>query len=260
MRLSLTKWFASAALLMLGLPAGSAQIQYCTTTPGIAPACLTITYPDVVCPAPVPCPTCPPPAPCPVCVACVPPPVVSVTTAGLTWNAVVAPNLAGYRVYYGTASGVYNQARGTGIPVAVTNYTVTGLTAGTWYFAVTAYDTLTNESPYSNEVSKVIAGTPPPGPVESPNLTKVTAAGVGSIIDSLGAVWSLGSKDPLVEGGVEYVVLRNGSRSFPPPQPTAAAQFMCYFNHTVVLSSTGSWYQWNGTFFQNIWPTVPAGC
>jgi len=77
-------------------------------------------------------------------------------TATLAWDAVIHPNLGGYRVYYGTAPGVYIQPPGSGIDVGnVTGHTVTGLTSGTrYYFAVTAYDTLANESAFSNEVFK----------------------------------------------------------------------------------------------------------
>jgi hypothetical protein len=62
-------------------------------------------------------------------------------------------DLAGYYVYYGTASGVY------GPPVDaknVTTYTLTGLTPGQTYFiAVTAYDISQNQSQFSFEVSGV---------------------------------------------------------------------------------------------------------
>ena len=67
-------------------------------------------------------------------------------------------DLAGFKAYYGTASGNY------GIIIDVGNvftYTVTGLSNGTYYFVVTAYDTSGNESGFSNEVSKTISGAPP---------------------------------------------------------------------------------------------------
>jgi chitodextrinase len=79
-------------------------------------------------------------------------------TAALEWNAVTFPTLSGYRVYFGTASGNYQQAPGAGVNVGnVTNFTVTGLgNATTYFFAVTAYDGSNNESGYSNEVFKII--------------------------------------------------------------------------------------------------------
>jgi hypothetical protein len=58
-------------------------------------------------------------------------------------------DLAGYKVYYGTASGVYGTPTDAG---NVITYTLTGLTKGqTYYVAVTAYDTSNNESVKSTE-------------------------------------------------------------------------------------------------------------
>jgi len=74
----------------------------------------------------------------------------------LAWDANTESNLAGYKVYYGTASRVY----GTPITIGTqTTYTVTGLTPGTYYFAVTAYNTSGLESGYSNEVFQTVSGT-----------------------------------------------------------------------------------------------------
>ncbi|HEY5997776.1 MAG TPA: choice-of-anchor D domain-containing protein [bacterium] len=76
----------------------------------------------------------------------------------LAWDANTEPDVTGYKVYYGTASGVY----GTPIDAGnVTTYTVTGLTDGTtYYFAATAYDSVGNESGYSNEVPYTVPGVP----------------------------------------------------------------------------------------------------
>src|SRR5206468_3692217 len=73
----------------------------------------------------------------------------------------VSTGAAGYKVHFGTASRVY------GAPVDVgtrTTYTVTGLAAGTYYFAVTAYDTSGVQSSFSNEATRVVtaADTTPP--------------------------------------------------------------------------------------------------
>jgi len=68
----------------------------------------------------------------------------------LAWDANTEPNIAGYKIYYGTGSRSYNWFVDVG---NVTSYTVTGLADGsTYYFAATAYDTSNIESTYSAEV------------------------------------------------------------------------------------------------------------
>jgi fibronectin type III domain protein/BACON domain-containing protein len=76
------------------------------------------------------------------------------TAATLTWNPVTSTDLAGYKVYMGTASGVY----GTSLNVGnVTSYMVNNLVLGTtYYFVVTGYNSSGSESLPSNEVSKSI--------------------------------------------------------------------------------------------------------
>ena len=60
-------------------------------------------------------------------------------------------DLAGYKIYYGVSSGNYSVVIDAG---NVSSYDISNLPAGTYYFAITAYDTSYNESTYSNEVIK----------------------------------------------------------------------------------------------------------
>jgi hypothetical protein len=84
----------------------------------------------------------------------------------LAWDANSETNLAGYKLYYGvTAGGPYNGAGSSSgalpiiIPLsslpdpATPKCTVYGLTEGTYYFVVTAFNTDEFESGYSNEAS-----------------------------------------------------------------------------------------------------------
>jgi hypothetical protein len=90
-------------------------------------------------------------------------------TVTLAWNP--ASNVAGYRLYCGTASHVYTQT----IEVGNTTTTlVSNLVAGrTYFFAVTGYTTTGLESPPSNEVSyPVPLATPTPTPTPTPGGTK----------------------------------------------------------------------------------------
>lgn len=72
----------------------------------------------------------------------------------LSWDSNLESDLSGYKVYFGPSSGSY----GTPIDVGnVTSYTISGLSNGTHYFAVTALDTSGNESGFSSEVSKTFS-------------------------------------------------------------------------------------------------------
>jgi Viral BACON domain/Fibronectin type III domain len=75
------------------------------------------------------------------------------TTATLTWNPVTSTGLSGYKVYVGTASGIYGPPINVG---NVTSYVMSNLAVGTYYFVVTGYNASGSESPPSNEVSKSI--------------------------------------------------------------------------------------------------------
>ncbi len=69
----------------------------------------------------------------------------------VSWLANSDADLAGYRVYYGTSSGSYDNTLDAGLSTSVE---IEGLAQGdTYYFAVTAYDTSGNESAFSEERS-----------------------------------------------------------------------------------------------------------
>ena len=78
--------------------------------------------------------------------------IAQAATINVSWNPNTEPDLAGYRLYVGEASGQYGE------PVDVGNVTghvmeITPEYGATYYFALTAYDTSGNESGYSAEAS-----------------------------------------------------------------------------------------------------------
>jgi hypothetical protein len=88
----------------------------------------------------------------------------------LKWDPDPASNLAGYRLYYGTSSGVYTQEINVGNTTATL---VSNLTEGrTYFFAVTAYNSAAESLP-SNEVSYTV-------PV-SVTASKATSAAVSAV-------------------------------------------------------------------------------
>ena len=64
-------------------------------------------------------------------------------------------DLAGYKIYYGTASNNYTQSVTIDNP-GLSSYQIDNLTAADWYFVITAVNSSDIESAYSAEVSKTI--------------------------------------------------------------------------------------------------------
>ena len=78
------------------------------------------------------------------------PMMVNGAEVDLAWDANAEPDLAGYKIHYGTASGDYSHSIDVG---DVTDYTLAGLNDGvTYYLVATAYDVDNNESAYSEEL------------------------------------------------------------------------------------------------------------
>jgi Fibronectin type III domain len=88
---------------------------------------------------------------------CVPAPTTTNTSAILSWTLGTDSNLAGYKVYVGTASGTYNYPGSPFTLGKLNTYTVNNLPIGqTYFFAVSAVNTAGNDSALSAEVSKSI--------------------------------------------------------------------------------------------------------
>src|ERR1035438_4435423 len=92
--------------------------------------------------------------------ALIPFPAIAASNVTLAWNSSTGTNIAGYKIYYGAASGTYTNTVDVG---NVTNATISSLISGTtYYFAATAYDTFALESDYSTEAifTNVTAASP----------------------------------------------------------------------------------------------------
>jgi hypothetical protein len=82
-----------------------------------------------------------------------PPPSPTNGVATVTWAANGEADLAGYKLYVGTSSGIYNRTIDVG---KVTSYSMSLPKGRTYFFALTAYDGAGNESGRSAEVSRSI--------------------------------------------------------------------------------------------------------
>lgn len=117
----------------------------------------------------------------------------------LSWNASVDPNVAGYKIYYGVASGDYTNCIDVG---NVTNAAISGLAAGTtYYFAATTYDIYGNESDFSNEA---IYQVPPTSGGDGTGITLTPAIQAGgqfgfNISGTAGALYVVQASTNLVD-------------------------------------------------------------
>ena len=99
----------------------------------------------------------------------------------LAWDANTESDLAGYNIYYGTASGNYSHSIDVG---NITEYTLTDLDEGvTYYLAATAYDEDENESAYSVELVHTTSN-----PIIDPTHTITTSADAHGSISPSGSV------------------------------------------------------------------------
>lgn len=64
-------------------------------------------------------------------------------------------DLAGYKIYYGTESGVYSEMIDIENP-GISRYVVENLPSNTYFFSSTAYNTGLVESDFSNEASRLV--------------------------------------------------------------------------------------------------------
>lgn len=80
----------------------------------------------------------------------------AVQSVNLSWDASPSAEVAGFRVYYGTESGVYPTTVDVG---NVTELKLDGFEEGlTYYFALTAYDAVGQESDFSDEIAYAVPG------------------------------------------------------------------------------------------------------
>lgn len=117
------------------------------------------------------------------------------TTESVTiqWAANIEPDLAGYRIYQGTSSGLYGYAINVG---NITTYAISNLQPEqTYYFAITAYDVHGNESYPSSEV----------------NTNNLSSGETGdSVEDQDGNISSLTISNVAVTSGKSYVAHASG--------------------------------------------------
>jgi hypothetical protein len=83
----------------------------------------------------------------------------------VAWDPNPEPDIVGYQLHYGVASGIYTQTIDVGNS---TSATISDLVPGiTYYLVVTAWNSNSLESPASNEVTFELEAPAPPGAISS---------------------------------------------------------------------------------------------
>ncbi len=97
-----------------------------------------------------------------LCLILMMPVVVWSASVTMTWNRNQEPDIAGYKIYYGTQSGQYNNSitvLDSATQPLQRSYTVPNLSEGiTYYFALKTFDQAGQTSNYSVEASQTIPG------------------------------------------------------------------------------------------------------
>jgi hypothetical protein len=97
-----------------------------------------------------------------LCLILMLPVIAQAASVTMTWNRNQEPDIAGYRIYYGTQSGQYSDTitvYDSATQPLQRSYTVAGLSEGTtYYLALKTFDQAGQESDYSVETSQNIPG------------------------------------------------------------------------------------------------------
>jgi hypothetical protein len=100
----------------------------------------------------------------------------------LGWNKSIEPDVAGYKIYYGTATRNYTQSIKITSPNITTGTILNLLNGQTYYFAATAYNTELIESDYSAEVSCTITSATATVPTTTTTIQPTTSSSTSPVI------------------------------------------------------------------------------
>lgn len=184
----------------------------------------------------------------PVLLVCTASPRVHAASVSLEWDPNTEPDLSGYKVHYGLASGNYTTHLDVGNTVIKTINTLDD--CKTYYLAVTAYDSYANESGYSNEVSTatpcstqetIATPSAPSGPTHGTTGVAYTYTTGGAVSSTGDAVqyrfsWSDGSTSAWLPAGVTSAAK---SWSAPGTYTLVKAEARCSL-HTSVVSQAST--------------------
>ena len=118
------------------------------------------------------------------------PALAAVENCTFVWNARTEADLAGYKIRWGTTSGVYPNTITLGT-VTTTTCAALGMTsAGTYYAVIAAYDTSNQTSAYSSQISVTLATVVAPPTAPTITTFSPTSGSVGTSVTITGTNFS----------------------------------------------------------------------
>jgi subtilase family serine protease len=173
------------------------------------------------------------------------------TTVNLSWSAPSSnggPSVTGYNVYEGTTASGESTTPVNGTPIGATSYTVTGLTNGTtYYFDVTAVNSVGNSVASKEASATPTAATVPPAP------TNLVASGANTTVN---LSWSAPSSNggPSVTGYNVYKGTTASGESTTPVNGTPIGAT----SYTVTGLTNGTTYYFDVTAVNSVGNSVAS--
>jgi hypothetical protein len=144
-------------------------------------------------------------------------------SVSLAWNANSEPDLVGYRIRYGIASGVYTHQLDVG---KATSATVRNLMDGTrYYIVVSAYNIAGLESRPSNELSYLTPNIGPPSPTPAPTAPPTPSPNPSATVTPSPTIPPVQTPTPTPAGG---------NSATPTPSPAAQQNLVNVATRTFV--------------------------
>ena len=130
-------------------------------------------------------------------------------TVNLAWAPSTGPNVAGYRIYYGTSSRNYSTTVNVGNS---TSCSLSGLTAGKkYYFAATAYNSSNAESGYSSEISYTVPASSTSSSSTTSSSTTTNTSGLTPDYNTSATIFALEAEDGSINNPMKAAADSNAS-------------------------------------------------
>jgi len=169
-------------------------------------------------------------------------------TVNLAWDPSPGPDVAGYKVYYGTSSRNYAYNVNVG---KSTSCSLSGLAEGKkYYFAATAYNSSNAESSYSSEISHTIPTSSASNTTTSSSATNTNTSNLTPDYNSTSTIFSLEAEDGDIHNAMVTAGDNNASSGTYILVPNGGGS-NGYAAYTFQVTSAGNYVVWGRVLAPN---------